>query len=157
MANLNKAALLHKQKFDAHVRDNGIEVEIRQPQAKAAAANDVAKIMGSKSRETEPGESVTVTALYLHPGSTGNLAYGSVVDNTKPLGRLRDVERVLKVSLADALLDTSKPYGKTYFDTAFDVVINDTRFKVLGTDTTGFPGIDPYVLWVGLKTIGESV
>lgn len=155
MPNLRKKAELHRAKFLQYVDDVGVDVEVRQPQAKTDSTNDVDKVFGPRARETTPGTSATVKAVFVHRGSTSNLAYGRAPE-LGPLGKkIYDADRILKVVLTDALVDADVPAGKTIFDTAFDVVIEGIRYDVIGTDRTGLPSIAPYVLWVGLKTLGE--
>lgn len=151
--NTTNIATQHKAKIFALIDANGQSVVVRQPQARAASTDAVTKVFGADAYETATGTETTITA-WVHQGNVASdFSMRSMEEAGAALGIVAQSDLVLSVKLEDVLLDSSKVYAQTQFDTAKDVVISGSTFKVKGTFRSGLAPIGPYVLWVGLELL----
>lgn len=66
-------------------------------------------------------------------------------------GKFNNADIVAKFWLEDVLVDTTQPYGATYFDQADHVVMAGKRYQVLGYDRYGMGLSPPYMIAVVLE------
>jgi hypothetical protein len=154
---LRRAAERHKALFLTYLGEVGEPVAVRQPAPKPTnPTTDVSKILGSRPAPPAPGQPAvgavkTVPAIVSGASNiAGNPQPNRTDASVLPVGLLAVSDTVLRVLLDDVLLDPAKRYGKTLFDTAHDVVIHGTSFKVQGSERSGLAPLGPYILWVAL-------
>lgn len=151
-----RQAKIHKRQFEKLVDSLGVIVTVRQPQKRnpsGGPGNMAERVFGRPEWESEAGETQDIKVLwsndYLRPESAvaGDISapIASLAQNTQKM------DAVLRLRLADALIDPGKPQGRTIFETAKDVVYQGQIFEVLGVRKTGLPPEGPYILWVGLR------
>lgn len=152
--NLN-IATQHKTLLEAQILKAGETVTIRLPVAREAASNNVDKVFGASGYETDTGVEIEIIA-WVHQGNVPTDAHaGPTQQGAAHVGMLAESDIILSCKLDDALVDTTKKYGRTQFDNARDVVVSGSRFEVKGTFRSGFAPLGPYILWVGLVNAGE--
>lgn len=158
------AASAHRRMFERWVAD-GVDVTIRQypapasPAAGAPAPTTVDKVMGRRtalpSVTDEVGPTTTVKAI-LTNGYAGLARHDPDMPvPVQGIGYLKGVDILLRVRLHDVLVDPARPYGLTLFDTAKDVVFQQSAFEVKATEPAGMPPEGPYELWVALGKRGD--
>lgn len=155
---MNRAfATLHKNTFDRLVAAAGIEITIRQPSTRAGGPSSAAeKALGRRAEDTGYGDSDEVVAIVTNSiDATASPESNAGIKQSEPIGLYQISDVVIRLKLSDVLIDSNKPQGLTLFDTAKDVLIQGTPFKVCGSERTGFAPIGPYILWVGLKSLGK--
>lgn len=148
------AARLHKRQFEAHLAGAGVEVEVRQRPPRAVPTTTADKVLGRRQdvvADAPAGPSTFVRAVVSDAAmATGN-GYGSTPAEIVSIGKVEALDLILRCALTDVLVDPDKPYGKTVFDGAKDVLVAGTPFEVRATDRTGLPPVGPYILWVALR------
>jgi len=80
---------------------------------------------------------------------------GPVGREVNLLTRFLTATVVAKFWLEDVLVDTSKPYGQTYFDKAVTVTMGTHEYEVLGYDRFGLGMTMPYMIAVALRGTHE--
>ncbi len=153
MYGLLGAATVHRDSFYAMLDEVGIPVTIRQPAEKpSSGGSDVTKALGTREQVTGTGEEKEVLAIVSGPTNTGvNITAGTAPKQASPVGSVQFCSTVLRVKLSDVLVNEEKLYGKTLFETAREIVIQDTVFKVVATERSGLAPLGPYILWVGAE------
>lgn len=149
-------ATQHKNKMFAWIDTAGQDIVVRPPAVRTASTNDAEKIFGvTGSQETDYGTPVTVTA-HVHQGKVpSDFAFAGSDPNSSMIGMLAESDLILSLKLEDVLVDAAKPYGRTIIDQAKDIQVSGSTFSVTGTFRSGFAPVGPYILWVGLKNVGE--
>jgi len=152
---MNTIATQHKAQAYRLIDSLGQSIIVRQPPDRTASTNDMEKIFGASTYESEYGTTTTITAhVHQGPVPTG-LQRGSLSDLASQVGWMQEADLILSVKLEDVLADSTKVYGNTIFDTARDVVVSGSVFDVTGTFRSGLAPLGPYILWVGLTLKGE--
>lgn len=148
---------MHKKFFERMVDGASTEVVVRQPAARTAATSAVDKVRGTReeSAVTSYGIQQSINAIVSSPDQViTNTTWGPAL--AQALGGTDVFDLVLRCKLTDVLSDPDEPLGRTIFHSAKDVVYQGQSFKVTGVDRTGMAPLDAYVVWVGLKKIGEA-
>jgi hypothetical protein len=155
MPGIQGAALLHKQLTESYIDTAGTTVTVRQAPAKVASGGSVVnKVLGTKAALDGAGVETEVTAVIAYTSS--GVKQDARKTESAPIGLYDSSDVILMVKLAEVLDDPTKPQGMTIFDTAKEVLIQGTYFKKTGSERTGLPPYGPYILWVGLKTLGVN-
>lgn len=150
---ISRMASLHKRQFDKYVASAGRPILVRQPIGHLSGLTPAQRVMGTKAVDRGYGEEKEVICIF-----TNDLLSSIDDDDVKlviaALGKTHQLDAVIRVRISDALSDPDNPQGTTIFETAKDVVFSGEVFEVTGTQRTGLPPLDPYVLWVGLRKGG---
>lgn len=151
---LKGLAKQHKAMFDRMVDEAGVTVTVRQPPIATASTSPADKVLG-KRPDAAPeayGEATTAVALW-STGYSGNDALGTyaIPAQIAALGRTDGLDVILRLKLADYLVDPENRHGATLFDTAKAVTYETVTYKVRATDRSGLPPLGPYILWVALQ------
>ena len=155
---LRGAALQHKKMFAALLAGAGVDVVVRQPVAPVAASTSADKVLGRQVDQAPDAVGTTQTVRVVWSTSyRANPATGApdLPPSLAAVGRTERLDVVLRCALADVVIDPNTRHGKTIFDTAKDVQFDGATYQVKGTDRTGLPPEGPYILWVGLRKVGE--
>jgi hypothetical protein len=129
----------------------GVEVTLRMPPARVGTGSVAGDFFGSRERDTAAGDPVPVTAMLFNDLSTARLSGVAAEPATRLGAPATELAAVLYVRLPDVLLDAAEPQGPTLFDQCRRVEYAGSTFEVAGTERTGLPGIEPYLLIVSLK------
>lgn len=146
------AALRHRKEFEKYVDSMDLWITIRQPPAKPPATSSVDRVFGHRPQPPSapaPCETCEIRAVWTTADAM-DLTY-RVPPHIATIGRTEQVDLVLRVKLSDVLVDSAKKLGRTLLDTAQDVVIEGSTYKVLGVDRTGLPPEGPYIAWAALQ------
>ena len=143
----------HKTEALALIAAMGEDIEIRQPVARSTSTNDMEKVLGATTDPDAYGTTTTVTGM-VHQGKVPSGAMGFNT-SVSIVGLIQNSDLVVSVALEDVLVDATKKYGRTLFDTAKTVIVGGSTFEVGGTFRSGMPPLGPYILWVGLEIQGE--
>jgi hypothetical protein len=153
MFGLKGAAARHRTIFLQLLNEIGEEVVVRLPAPKPTpAGNDASKILGSRPTTTAAtiGDTFDKKAIISGPSSAAP-APNETPATARALGKVAECDLVLRFFLDDVLLDETKRYGRTLLDSAVDVLVQGTTFKVEAMARGGLAPLGPYILWVGLK------
>lgn len=153
MLGLAALAKQHRNFFNRLINEIGQDITVRgEPAAPTASLTDVTRTLGLQSTNSTSYPETVITAIVtgptsipLSPRSPGDVA---------PVGLLQMSDVVLRARVEDVLVDEDDVYGLTIFDTAHDIVIGKTVFKVVAVERSGLPPLTPYICWCGLVSEG---
>jgi hypothetical protein len=156
MIGLQKMAEMHRDQFYQVLLEAGTDIVVRPAAAPTALPNnDVTKALGVRTQVLAYGTPITVRAVLSGPTTGNTINPASAPIKVNALGTVQMSEVILRLKVDDCLLDPDKPYGKTIFDNAKDVLIGDRPFKVIASERSGLAPLSPYILWVGLEHMGS--
>lgn len=141
---------IHRKQFIRLLKTMGEPITVRQPVARSATTDPVAKVIGARGTEYSFGATQDVTVLWRN-GSGKILDHDATPSRIALLGKVNNLDAVVRCLLEDVLVESTNKQGATIFDTAKDVVYNGNSFKVVDTDRSGMPLEGPYILWVALR------
>lgn len=153
MLGLAATAKLHRATFYKLLDEAGRDVIIRaEPAAPTGTLTDVERALGVQQTVSTSYPETTVKGVITGPTSIPlNQTSPGVV---APLGLLQQSDIVIRFRLSDILVDANDVYGPTTVDVAHDIVIGKNVFKVIATERSGLPPLDPYICWCGLESAG---
>jgi hypothetical protein len=146
------AVAVHQNTAESLIDSSTIEIYIRVKAALSSPSTGA-----SMFADLDDAESATLQGPFKSlwvDADSARVGTGSREGNL--IARYSTADVVIKVKLSDVLIDTTDPYGQTYFDQALDVVYNDRNFQVLGYDRYGLGTVPPYIIAVALRGGYES-
>jgi hypothetical protein len=155
MFGLVAAAKQHRSIFYKLILETGKDVIVRgEPAAPTGTLTDADRALGIQATTATVYPEAIVKGII-----TGPMLIPLVQENpglVAPIGLIQQSDIIIRCKLSDVLVDPLDVYGPNSFDVAHDVVIGKNVFKVVATDRSGLPPLDPYICWVGLKSSGVT-
>jgi hypothetical protein len=146
------AARRHRAAFETLVAQTGRRVVFRARVGRVSSSTAADRVLGTRAQETGDGTETALTAVF---SAGGSVDIARSPQKIAALGNAGALDALLRLPVASALLDVTKPLGRTVAHLAKDVVVDGEVFEIVGIDRSGLPPEPPYILWVGLKKAQE--
>lgn len=148
---LNGVVQAHKQNLNSLIHGSELFLTVRLMPPRTSAGVNI--LYGDPTRETSkagetkgPFKCLWYDALAIISGPRG---VEPIVQQLA--GQFKEADSFAELWLGDVLVDTSDPFGNTWFDKAQAVVFNGKRFDYLGSAKLGLSTTAPYIIMVALK------
>lgn len=152
MPQVNSLVQLHKQSVKGLIYNSDISLLIRLPAPIVSTGVNV--LYGQPQRETlSTGDTKGPFKCLWYDALTAKTKGDNGVETTisQLAGQYREADTFAEVWLQDVLVDTTDPYGLTWFDKARWVIIGNKRYKFLGSAKLGLATSAPYFLMIALQ------